>query len=128
MEAYFYYRQNENGKPFMTNCIAVDGAEYAKGMAYCSTKDNFSRKVGRSIAFERARKALSIKSNVIGKPYIKNGQIAKSQILRAIFMPNLEDHEKKFIERLCKHCNKSYNTYEVDDKIFKYLVTDNYEF
>jgi len=99
MEAYFYYRQNENGKPFMTNCIAVDGTEYAKGMAYCSTKDNFSRKVGRSIAFERARKALSIKSGLFGKPYIKNGQTVKPPALRAIFMPNLEDHEKKFIGR-----------------------------
>jgi len=100
MQAYFYYRQDETGKPFMTNCIAVLDNEYAKGIAYCSLKDNFSRKIGRAIAFERARKALMTKAGLVGKPYIKNGTVVEPPTLRAIFMPHLEDHEKKFISNI----------------------------
>jgi len=97
MQAYYHYQHDENGALATTHCVVVNNQECAKGIAYCSEKDNFSRKVGRNIAFERARKALEIKRGLFGKPYIQDGQVVAAPFLRAVYMPYLQDREKRIM-------------------------------
>ena len=45
---------------FTVCTIELDGVEVARGYALCSREDQFCRKIGRQIAFGRARKKLPL--------------------------------------------------------------------
>lgn len=55
----FKHYRDQNNKLFATICsfINQDDIEVAVGISLCSDKDNFSRKIGRSISFGRGMKA-----------------------------------------------------------------------
>ncbi len=54
----FYYVRNKNGQPFACVAIADNGeGQYCRGVSICSGGDQFSKKVGRNLAFGRLCKA-----------------------------------------------------------------------
>jgi hypothetical protein len=60
MKEVYYYESGENQRK-ITACLLVsdrDARLLARGVAICSEKDNFSKKIGRAIAKGRATKAL----------------------------------------------------------------------
>lgn len=59
MKFYFYYDRDENYAPVRTTCLLVtENGEMAKGIAVCSPNDQPRKKIGRSISYGRAAKAL----------------------------------------------------------------------
>ena len=54
----FYYHRNEKGVPQSTICIISENGWNAMGVSICNPKDNFCKKIGRTIAQGRALKAL----------------------------------------------------------------------
>ena len=66
-----YRRSDPSFKPFskggVTHCIirGDDGEVMAKGEGRCSMSDNFSYKIGRRIAYGRAKAKLEAQGNVI---------------------------------------------------------------
>lgn len=60
-----HLRNPENNKLYATICNLIDESEVkiAAGLSLCSTKDNFSRKIGRTISYNRALKALKSKKS-----------------------------------------------------------------
>ncbi len=59
----YKHLRNENGKLFCTICTIDTDLFTATGVALCSHRDNFSRKIGRALALKRANKALLSKRN-----------------------------------------------------------------
>jgi hypothetical protein len=69
MKKVFYYESmvgDSDDKKKITVCLLVgdeadknfNGYVFARGVACCSDKDNFSKRIGRAIAVGRAKKAL----------------------------------------------------------------------
>jgi hypothetical protein len=64
----FYYIRDEQKRPVITVCLAIadrseggqrwDSAHITRGMALCSKKDTPNKRVGRALAWGRARKAI----------------------------------------------------------------------
>jgi len=74
MKKYFYYFKDTENRPTVTVCLISLKNKVARGIAICSTKDNFSKKTyvddngnivkgGRDIAEERAMTALLDEEN-----------------------------------------------------------------
>jgi hypothetical protein len=63
---YYHYRDSKS-KPYATICSFCtnekEGAWVSAGIAICGDKENFSKKIGRDIAFNRAFKALLSERN-----------------------------------------------------------------
>lgn len=56
----FRHIRDKDNKMFATVCEIHDKDKlYAVGIAFCSDKDNFSRKIGRQIAINRAFRAIA---------------------------------------------------------------------
>jgi hypothetical protein len=69
MKEFYYYEpkdDKEGSSKKITTCLLIGdeendefkGMPFARGVAICSDKDNFSKKIGRAIAKGRAMKAL----------------------------------------------------------------------
>lgn len=54
----FYYMRDNFGSPRVTVCLIDNGTYIARGVAICSSRDQPHKKVGRSIAAQRAMAAL----------------------------------------------------------------------
>ena len=74
MKKWYYYFRDEENRPHITVCLIEHEGDYARGIAICSLKDNFSKKSyyydeknnivgGRDIAEKRAMKALVFNEN-----------------------------------------------------------------
>lgn len=74
MKEVYYYESNETQRK-ITTCLLVSDQDtrlLARGVAICSNKDNFSKKIGRAIARGRATKALFRGSyGTVRRPEIK---------------------------------------------------------
>jgi hypothetical protein len=60
---FFYYLRNPENHPKIAVCLIVNKGEIARGIAICSPRDNFAKKVGRQKALKRAALALEKKEN-----------------------------------------------------------------
>lgn len=62
---YFKHHRDNDDKMFATSCKFVnqDNKTVAIGLALCSDKDNFNRKIGRDISYRRGLKAYLSKMN-----------------------------------------------------------------
>ncbi len=60
LEPLIYYLRDYDDRPVVTRCILVqpDGTPIASGTAFCSSKDNPNKAVGRTLATSRALAAL----------------------------------------------------------------------
>jgi len=80
--------------------ILKEGDAVARGVAICSIKDNFNKKLGRSIAMGRAEKALftqnSCKNNTIRRAMVAKEVPAEFKN-KCSFMPQLTEFEKKLL-------------------------------
>lgn len=57
MEDYYYYIKDINAKKIATVCLLAENGEIvSRGLAICSELDQFSKKLGRTIAHGRALK------------------------------------------------------------------------
>ena len=64
---YFFHSAIVEGKHRVTIAGIVEGNELKIGASACSPKDNFSKKIGRSIALGRAtKKPCSVSTVVMG--------------------------------------------------------------
>ena len=106
MKIRYYYLRDENkanenskGKPVVTICLLKnDNGETARGIAYCSDKDNVSKKAGRKIAEQRAWWALvHQKSNCrIKRPHVAAlNNFVKP--FKAVYQPMLDTFELKLL-------------------------------
>lgn len=60
MQVHYFYERDEKNRPVKTRCVLYEpGSNLVSfGQAVCSDKDNPNKKIGRSIAVGRAKKAL----------------------------------------------------------------------
>ena len=102
----FYYHRDETGKPKSTICLISENGWLARGVAICSDRDNFNRKVGRAIAMGRAAKALKnmessdeINIGLDRDPYLSILMKLPPGIekFKTCYDPFLTDHETKLI-------------------------------
>jgi len=106
MKTRYYYIRDEQkandgskGRPIVTVCLLQrsNGAT-ARGIAYCSDKDNVSKKAGRRIAEQRASWALTNKTSKckIKRPHVSalNSFIKP---FKANYDPYLDDFERKLL-------------------------------
>ena len=66
MKTYYYYFRDMENKPIITVCLLVPDhylLPICRGVAICSRLDQPNKKVGRSIALGRARKAFLGRTN-----------------------------------------------------------------
>jgi hypothetical protein len=55
----FYYLRDDKNRPHVTVCVIPAGrGRFVRGIAICSPRDQFSKKIGRAIAFGRAQKTV----------------------------------------------------------------------
>lgn len=96
MKTYFYYERDRKNRPIVTVCLIKDGDMVGRGIAICSDKDIPCKKVGRAIAFERARSV--IKRDITGLPVFRDSAIeqlnnvAFYDVLYPIFKAGLVHH------------------------------------
>jgi len=57
-ERYYYLRHKETNHPLVTVCLIQTNQYLSRGVAICSPRDQFDKKVGRKKARDRAIKAL----------------------------------------------------------------------
>ena len=53
-QIYYYYLRDTQGKPVVTVCVVRKDSYFARGVAICSKADQPVKKVGRTIARNRA--------------------------------------------------------------------------
>lgn len=105
----FYYNRDHRGKLQSTMCVIYENGWTARGVAVCSDKDNFSRKIGRTIAYGRAVKALR---DMRSSGAINYNRKCGSDILiklpidvaswKSVYNPYLTDLEKRLLGVECK--------------------------
>ncbi len=86
---FFYYlkKEREDGfeHPYGTVCIKKnDDGTVNRGIAICSTSDNFNKKIGREISFARMNKAICKKitcDNFMDYYYFGNSYTSKFPIV-----------------------------------------------
>lgn len=99
---YYYMRTQEN-KPVATVCIVQKDRAFAKGVAVCSLKENFSKMEGRNKARKRAMKALFTRENSenLNRPEVFealwNVKDYDFSGIKSEFMPSLSTFEKKLL-------------------------------
>ena len=60
----YYYVRDEKNRPMVTVCLLMDAfGDVARGVAFCSIRDNPSKRVGRKIAKQRATTSVIYKDN-----------------------------------------------------------------
>ena len=109
LERVYYYRDSSLAKKRMVTVVIIHlGDEWARGMAICSEKDNFNKKIGRAIARGRATAALLEQES--GSPVYRGEAVqiiarACPQLLpersmwmglikKSEYMPELTEYEK----------------------------------
>jgi hypothetical protein len=61
----YYYERDIDGVPIVTVCLVVDSkGKTARGVAYCSPRDNAKKSVGRGIALNRALGSLKREGHI----------------------------------------------------------------
>lgn len=117
MKTLFYYvrdyktvdvKTNEGGADLRisfpvriaTVCLVTDGQDYARGFSVCSRKDQFCKRVGRSIAEGRALAAFRKRRthNYLSWPFDPPPG-AEYLVYKSDFFPHLTDFEKRLIDR-----------------------------
>ena len=100
MKEYYYYTSDED-HPLISCClIFTNPKDYVRGLAYCSKNDNPNKKVGRSIARQRAFYALKYGKNLYSSLYQGKKPINKPCIYpRALYCPTLNNHELRMIKK-----------------------------
>jgi hypothetical protein len=83
---YFYYIRNSIGQKIFTVCLLVRMNDFVigRGVAVCSSLDQFDKKIGRAIAQGRARKAFE--ENSTGRPMLRTEVIELSNECKAPMM------------------------------------------
>ena len=78
---------------------ACDGNAIVRGIAFCSPKDQFDKKLGRNIALGRAIKALEEGFDTEPVPYKTEARILINwgKSFLSAFNPELTDYEKKLM-------------------------------
>ena len=101
MKAYYYYIRDADRKPTVTVCLLFFEKEniLTKGLAFCCYKDVPCKKVGRKIAFERARYAYHTVNN--GNRTVKRDNFPFAIIFdyKAYYRPKLTDYEESIIRK-----------------------------
>lgn len=94
----YYYIRDINNRPLVTVCLMKVGKAVARGVAYCSQKDNVCKKMGRSIAHQRASWAIEHKESncAIGRNHIVSRNRFK-KAFKAVYNPYLNKLEKKLL-------------------------------
>lgn len=99
MKAITYYLSRADKKNTSV-VILKEGDAVARGVAICSIKDNFNKKLGRSIAMGRAIKAMltqdSCKNNAIRRAMVAKEVPAEFKN-KCSFMPQLTEYEEKLM-------------------------------
>ena len=84
---YFYYLRNAVSEKVFTVCLMArmsDTLEISRGVAVCSKLDQFNKKVGRSVAQGRARKAFV--SMGVTRAILREEAVELSNECKATFM------------------------------------------
>lgn len=76
-ETYFYFLRDKNNHPVITVCLIKYKDWFSRGLAICSKKDNFDKGDGKSIAWWRAQKGLSILKNAEKEPTTKQKKLGR---------------------------------------------------
>lgn len=102
-EKYYYLRDVEN-KPIITVCLMKEGDNIARGMAFCSEKDQPCKAKGRAIAKNRAIHALHSKMSSLKVRRVKlSGLIYFFSYLLPCYksstLSTLTEQEKNFFEK-----------------------------
>lgn len=94
----YYYIRDINNRPQITVCLLKVGKAVARGVAYCSSKDSACKKMGRSIAHQRAKWAMTNKESncKIGRDHIiRKNRFKKG--FKAVYNPYLNKLEKRLL-------------------------------
>lgn len=94
LHLFYYYMRDDKKRPVQTYCLIINknnlDGEHARGMAFCSEKDQPCKKIGRAIASGRAVKALKEKHDLYDK---------SNKLCVASYKPILTDFEKHLLEK-----------------------------
>ena len=116
MKKWYYYFRDEENRPHITVCLIEHEGDYARGIAICSLKDNFSKKSyyydeknnivgGRDIAEKRAMEALTNKesNNPINRgecfDVFEQCMFDLNTEFKSEFIPELSPFEQRLIKK-----------------------------
>lgn len=96
---YYYYVRDHKNIPIITVCLFINRINgiRARGVAFCCPKDVFCKKVGRKIAYERAKHAIVTKKS--GCETVKRANFKHSLFYKykASYNPELNERERKIL-------------------------------
>ncbi len=96
MKTFMHYRKFNRlgqvmGKGGLTLAIQCEGNQISVGMAHCSTKDNFNKKLGRTVAEGRLRNrtpgffhTMTLPEETSVKSFVHNQEVIRKQVQRLL--------------------------------------------
>lgn len=103
VKPYFYY---DYSRQLATSiCLLRDGATFiARGIAFCSLKDDFNKRIGRTIACGRAIKAFVRRENSLPAALTLHGE---GEIYKSRYRPLLNWKEQELLDSIRENEKRS---------------------